>query len=220
MNKLLPLAIGSLALFATPVLAADLYTPPPAPPAPPVVAPAPVSGWDGLYVGAFAGYAQGTTFTSADTPITYQTNGYLVGVQGGYNIHVTDAIVAGVSADLAYNNGDGDGAASATATHSDLNWNGSVTGRVGADLDGVIPYVLAGVAFENNTLSNVNGSDSKTHTGSTVGAGVEFMLADNVSADVEYRYADYGRQTYNLGGTSVDSKLDDNSIRFGVNYHF
>ena len=71
------------------------------------------------------------------------------------------------------------------------------------------------MAFANSTVTN-GGTFSATHTGWTAGAGVEFKLADQVSANVDYRYSNYGTQTFN--GNTVG--LTDNSLRVGVNYHF
>ncbi len=42
------------------------------------------------------------------------------------------------------------------------------------------------------------------------------MLADQLSANVEYRYSDYGSQNYN--GEYVG--ISDNTLRVGLNYHF
>jgi opacity protein-like surface antigen len=42
------------------------------------------------------------------------------------------------------------------------------------------------------------------------------MLASNLSANVGYRYSDYGSQTYS--GAPVS--LTDSSVRVGLNYHF
>ena len=56
-----------------------------------------------------------------------------------------------------------------------------------------------------------------THVGWTVGAGAEFTLADHLSANVEYRYSDYGKQTYD---SSNSVSLTDSTVRAGLNYHF
>ena len=69
------------------------------------------------------------------------------------------------------------------------------------------------MAFADATVATY----SENHTGWTVGAGLEFMTAANLSADVEYRYSDYGTQTY---GGVVPIALTGNTLRVGLNYHF
>ena len=96
------------------------------------------------------------------------------------------------------------------------NWDASIRGRLGVDLDGILPYAEAVVAFANASASGGLASGSYSQTGWSAGAGVEFKLADQLSANVEYRYSDYGTATY--GGTSVG--LTDSTVRVGLNYHF
>jgi outer membrane autotransporter protein len=82
---------------------------------------------------------------------------------------------------------------------------------LGVDVDTILPYIEAGVAFANVTDNNV--PVTEVRTGWTAGVGIEFMLADQLSTNVEYRYADYGTG-------SSGNRLTDNSIRVGLNYHF
>jgi len=94
-------------------------------------------------------------------------------------------------------------------------------GRLGVEVDSVLPYALVGVAFANGTRTGINGTttDSQTHTGWTAGVGVEAMVADNLSVFAEYRYTDYGSRTYAVPSTpGVD--LAGSSVRVGLNYHF
>jgi len=209
-SKLLLTAAAIVAFSGSAAMAADLYVPPAAP-----VAAAPAAtNWDGPYIGASVGYGWGTASTNVSS-LSANTSGWLVGAQLGYNFHVSDNLVLGVEGNLDWTNETGSLSGLGSFTN---NWDGSVRGRLGVDLGQWMPYVEAGVAFANATAAAPGGtpSFSNTHTGWTVGAGVEVMLADNLSANVEYRYNNYGSQTYN----GVPISYNDSQIRLGLNYHF
>ena len=207
MLKLAMAASVALAALTGGALAADLSVPVSAPLAPVV---APSTNWDGPYIGAHVGYGWGTVTSNIDTGPS--PRGIDAGAQIGYNFHLSGTIVAGVEGDLSWNNETGTYGGGASWR---TNWDGSVRARLGVDVNGLLPYVEAGVAFANATISGPAGG-SPTYTGYTVGAGVEFMLADKWSANVEYRYSNYGSQTFG-GGTD---SYADNTVRFGLNYHF
>jgi len=211
-GKLL-LAAAAVVGFSGTAMAADLYVPP-AQPAPVVQAPA-ATDWDGPYIGASVGYGWGTATDTTLVPSdSASANGFLVGGQIGYNFHLTDNLVLGVEGDLNWNDQNGD--FDTAATNYRINWDGSARARLGVDLDGILPYVEAGVAFANADTA-IGGTDaSNTHTGWTAGGGVEFKVADPISLNIEYRYSDYGSQTY--GADTVG--LTDNTVKLGVNYHF
>jgi outer membrane immunogenic protein len=193
-------------------MAADLYTPPPAAPA--AVAPA-ASDWDGPYVGASVGYGWASV-TDNTAPDSTTTDGWLLGGQAGYDFHLSDTIVGGLEGDLNWNDQQGSGFSGADAGDTyRIDWDGSIRARLGLDFDGVLPYAEAGVAFANADF-NLPGGGNNTYTGWTAGGGVEFKVSDPVSVNVEYRYSDYGDQTY--GADSVH--LDNNIVKAGVNYHF
>jgi len=226
---MLKIAIASGLVLATltgGAFAADLARPMKV--APVVAAPA-ASNWDGLYLGANIGYGPGTATSDGfgSTSTTIDFSGLFVGGQIGYNFHLSDNIVLGIEGDLNWANETGtthfiDGNYDGTDA---INWTGAVTGKIGYDAGTFMPYVLGGVAFAGNTLSyydddlqQSNGSQSATHTGYTVGLGLAAAVASNVSVFGEYRYSDYGTQTYGLD--TGDVRLTDNSVRGGVNFHF
>lgn len=189
------LATAAVMALAPAAQAADLLAPA-APVAPVVVAP--TVNWEGAYIGANVGYGWGTVGGIGDI------NGGQIGGQIGYNFYLSDGVVLGVQADVDWANQTGGG--------DTLGWDGALTGHLGFAWDAVMPYVLGGVAFAGND----DGTGEQTHTGWTVGGGLEVMLADSLSAFAEYRYADLGTQTY----AGVDRRLTDNTVRVGLNFHF
>jgi len=222
MNRtILTLLAGVAALgFASSTYAADLIVD--APMAPDYSAPA-GGNWDGVYVGAFAGYGWGTLndeegywFNPGDE---YDADGWLVGVTAGANFTVSEAIVAGIAGDIAWS--DMGGELSGGDFTYNTNWQGSIRGRLGFDGGAFLPYVTAGLAFANNTIDdNDNGfDDTQTHIGWTAGAGVEFAVADNVSLDLQYRYSDFGSKTYSLDG-DADFSLTSHAVTAGINFKF
>ncbi|MGN6100647.1 MAG: outer membrane protein [Devosia sp.] len=154
-------------------MAADLYVPPAAAP---VVAPV-ASGWDGPYIGATLGYG----WQTLASPTNATGNGWSVGGQIGYNAHLSDNIIGGVEGNLDWVNY----ASSPTGAYS-VNWDGSLRARLGVDMGQWMPYAEVGVAFAN--VTDVTATTSpEVRTGWTAGAGVEVMLADHLSANLEYR---------------------------------
>jgi outer membrane immunogenic protein len=212
------LSAAALAALSTGAMAADLAMPMKAAP---MMAAAPSSNWDGLYIGANAGYAWGTVTSTPPSPgvvATANSTGWAVGGQIGYNFHVADSIVLGVQGDLDWTNNT---ASLPTASYTE-GLTGAVVGRLGVDMGQWLPYIEAGVAFESATVDPTavgQPNITNSQTGWVVGAGVQVMLADNISADVEYRYASYGATTY---ATSTPASINntDSQVRVGLNYHF
>ena len=179
--------------------------------------------WDGLFLGAFAGYGWGTLtdedgyFDPAGTE--YDPTGWQVGVAAGVNLTLSEAIVAGLVADIAWSDLRGDFGGGDLTSKTD--WQGSIRGRIGFDGGAFLPYVTGGLAFANNTLTdNVTPiEDTQTHIGWTLGAGVEFAVADNVSLDLQYRYSDFGKKTYDLN-VPTDYSLTSHAVTAGINFRF
>jgi outer membrane immunogenic protein len=211
MNRLtVSLLAGIAALgFASSTFAADLVIDTPDEPG--VVE---ASGdWDGVFIGAFGGYAGG----SATSPVDFDLNGWLLGVNAGANFTLAEGIVAGIVGDLAWSNITDDDVF-APPSAFDVNWAGSVRGRLGFDGGAFMPYVTAGLAFANATLTAIDGSevDSNTHLGWTAGAGVEFKATDELSIDVAYRYSAYGAQAYGV----TDWEFSTHQVTAGLNWYF
>ena len=186
-----------------------------------VAAPA-TSNWDGFYVGIFGGYAQGTLTTTDNdlviSPFEEDYEGYLLGLQAGYNFHLNDNVVGGFSADIAYNS---------LETEYDsyelgVDWSGSVTARLGLDMDAFVPYVLGGISVAGASITDRGpgpATDEQVYVGYVLGVGGEVSLTENVSANLEYRYTDYGTTINELTNVTTANPVDS-SVRGGLNFRF
>jgi opacity protein-like surface antigen len=186
-----------------------------------VEAAVPSGDWTGAYLGGHAGYASGTvdweTISGPPASDSYDIAGWLVGVQGGYNWQM-DTFVLGVEGDISLSGVQGDDAGGFIARQID--WAASLRARAGVSFDAILLYATAGVALANSTGEVFIADDTQTHVGWTVGAGVEAMVADNVSAKLEYRYTDYGAQDYDYTFVQTETSFATHSITAGVNFHF
>ena len=218
MKKLL-LAL-SLSLLASSASAADAL----------VEQVAPVFSWTGGYIGLQAGYAWGSgNVDQIGGPgfIDTDPDGFLGGVYAGYNYQMSNNIVIGAELDIVYANVDGSGQvflapgvpAGVTATE-ELNWSGAARLRLGYAADRFLPYIAGGVAFGDIDISNDNGPGSfgDTFTGWTIGAGLDYAMTDNLLLRAEYRYTDFGSESFEDFGADVDLKT--NEVRFGIAYKF
>jgi outer membrane immunogenic protein len=185
--------------FTSSAFAADLIIDTPAGPGVVDVS----STWSGPYVGVFVGYQSGELTSPSPFVNGIEISGYSIGVVAGADFAIADGIVAGVAADLAWNDV---GALSYTS-----GWNGSLRGRLGFDGGVFLPYVTAGLAFAGGEFGGIK----NTHFGWTAGAGVEIALADKLSLDLQYRYTSYGEEMY-----MVDAGAFTHAVTAGLNLRF
>lgn len=232
--------------------AADLPTMKSAPPAPMLATVA--SDWTGAYVGVFGGYASGTADVTPDAfltgigsyPVTLDPRGGFVGADIGYNYQTSGGLVFGGVADWAWADLTGktcvdvngcSGAPDDSYGHGKVDWLATVRAKAGfAPTNALFVYATGGVAFagtkayDNNVTGPYGMTAEATHTGWTIGAGLDFKLTSSIFLEAEYLYADLGKQTYNysiatgsgLAGqdlaTDVDLKL--NLFKAGVGVKF
>lgn len=251
MNKLATSLIA-LAAFAGGAHAADL----PRRAAPPVFAPVPVFTWTGFYLGVNAGYAfEGRTsfrtFNDA-TPgasalgvpgsrpplATVRTEGVTAGGQVGYNYQFTpgSGVVVGIEADAAYTDLVGgtaviltnpaNGVARLSTFRSQLDFLGTVRGRIGYAFDRVLVYGTGGLAYGDlrtatvfyqgtavDTPLNYVGARSNIDLGYAVGGGIEYALPTDsflnvfrssaVTVKVEALYYDLGSRNVPVASIGV-----------------
>ena len=196
------------------------------------VAPAVTGGnWDGAYVGIFGGWSAGEVDHTGVIPGLFDEpgadldiDGWLLGVRAGADFTMGGSFVLGVVGDVAWSDVSGSGVFDdlnfiwdEAAISYELDWQGSVRGRIGYDAGAFLPYLTAGMAFAHMNHTSQLDADpveegDATYVGWTAGAGVEMAVAENISLNLEYRYSDFGEQTIDMG-------LDDNNPSFAITTH-
>lgn len=184
-----------------------------------------VYNWTGFYLGVVGG---GAWEAASGDP---KMQGGFVGGTAGYNWQAGN-IVFGVEADGAWADVSasaagtvavpGIGAIPASVTFK-TDALGTVRGRIGWAVNNVLLYGTGGYAWIDNkitaTLGGLSVSDSKFHSGWTVGAGVEAFFAPQWSVKGEYLYRSLGGETY-FSGAVPTGTLKLHTVQVGVNYHF
>ena len=209
--------------------------------APDMMIATPATSWSGLYFGGAAGVSlfasEFTDFGEVTTPktITNKETTFNVGGTVGYNLQVRSAVF-GLEADGSWTNYN-----QTTVGHpgfaiqAKTNWYSTVRIRAGWAADNILFYVTGGAAFVDykNTaqfafapqMCGQNGGawscPSGTSTGLAVGAGIEAMLARNLSAKVEYLYLNLPSVTTTdvVSGAGYSWNNSAHILRFGANYH-
>ncbi|GAC1503140.1 MAG: porin family protein [Bradyrhizobium sp.] len=233
MKKLLLGTVALVALGATvPALAADLaarpYTKAPA-------YAAPIYNWTGFYIGGHIGGAFGGNNTFAGLS-TNNDGRFLGGVQVGADYQFAPNWVLGVEGQYSWLGSNNNN--SVVFTGGGLGYVytnnqralGSVTGRLGYTWGPAMLYVKGGYAYsDNNETLLFNGAstaftfDRGHRDGYTVGAGIEYMFAQNWSAKAEYMYYDFGSSRFTNLPALVpfgSFRNDEHTVKVGLNYRF
>lgn len=222
------------------------------------------SAWNGLYLGPNIGYGthpaiiyNNVISASAqslqnlyNTPpysLNVSNEGFLAGGQVGYQ-SMFEHILWGVEADLDYSAIAGSNAMTpndipvTTTVRSDINWLGTLRGRLGkvATKDTMV-YLTAGLAYGNASLAFaqqqpgvncpysiicVDHTETQLLAGYTAGAGIEYAITSRATMKLEYLFVALGNITANPAGTSFDgpinvqafSQLNSNIVRIGGNF--
>ncbi len=216
--------------------------------------------WSGFYAGINGGYgwnANDQSLTETDYKgssiavgqfAAPQNDGGFGGGQIGYNwqgILFGPHAVFGLEADIQGAGISGKNNLATTASYNDtvsgnrnLDWFGTVRGRLGYALGGTLFYATGGFAYggvrnhivttSNSTANNyASFGSSSTGTGYVVGGGIEHQLTPAWSVKAEYQFIDLGSEAYTgtyiaTGHYATLSDLDEqyHTFRLGLNYRF
>ena len=232
MKKILLATVALVALGATvPALAADLGARPAYTKAP--VMAAPIYNWTGFYIGGHIGGAFGNDTTFNGLVVGGNNDArFLGGLQAGADYQVAPNWVLGIEGQYSWLGNSNRGAVfpNGYVFNYDQRAIGSVTGRVGYTWGPAMLYVKGGYAYSDNRetlwLAGVPQAftfDKGHRDGWTVGAGLEYMFAQNWSAKAEYQYYDFGRSTFVTPAVLVpfgSFRNDEHTVKVGLNYRF
>ena len=147
---------------------------------------------------------------------TIDTDGFLLGGFAGYNYQVGN-MVAGAEADIGYSWEEGSNA----GLTSESGVEGSLRARLGYVVSpNVLLYATAGGAAKDLEVSGGGVSDSNTMLGWTAGAGADIMVTEQVFGRVEYRYTDFGSDTFDVGSGGADVSDKNHRVTFGLGMKF
>lgn len=201
------------------------------------VEPIPAFTWTGFYIGGNGGYGWAAnpgniTYNGLDVSGGPDASGGFGGGQIGYNWQGAfgSSFVVGVEADI--QGADISDTVNGTtligftgAVRQDLDWFGTVRGRLGWAWDQALIYATGGFAYghvENKSSATGFGETillrSDSHqAGWVVGGGVEYFIGSNVSLKVEYQYIDLGGES--MTGFSEPSDIAIKSSPIDASFH-
>ncbi|MDB5509771.1 MAG: Opacity protein [Hyphomicrobiales bacterium] len=182
--------------------------------------------WRGPYAGVIAGYGRARARTS-DGIVTESltSDGAMGGIYAGRNFAFGNLVV-GFEGSTSLTDWEGSGTVPGTLNAQNYrNYiEADVRGRLGYSFGRFLPFVAGGVAWgRSEQIDRATGSQrGRIPTEAwTLGAGVDYMIADNLSARVEYQHQ---RTMKNvdvfLNGVILDQKRNADLFRVGVAYHF
>jgi outer membrane immunogenic protein len=246
MKKLTFVLAASTALISAPALAADLRMPVKAPAA---YAPAPYFNWSGCYIGVHGGGGWGDK--RVIDPVLgvdfarHDISGGLAGGQVGCDFQ-SGAFVFGIEGSGSWADLSGDSldlVGVGLRARSQVDFLGTVTGRIGYAFDRTLLYVKGGGAVADDryratcvdlvgacfgtglAVGDTFARADETRWGWLVGAGIEWAFTPNWSAKIEYNYMDFGRErvtfsTVPAGTAAFDIDQQVHVVKAGINYRF
>ena len=176
-------------------------------------------------------------------PPRHEPSGAMLGGQIGAQYHFQGAFVVGIEADYARGNlsetaRDGNYIVQTT----DIEWTGTLRGRLGLPMGNFMPFVTAGAIWLGGTYSQscpepasvavtgshcgtrptdplgpfgqYNLSDSQTHFGLVYGGGAEWRVTRHFSLKAEALWYTVGEEVYALGKTPTGREIGPKPIEY------
>lgn len=223
------------------------------------------NNWSGFYLGGTSGYIRGNAnqsisfhnswlndgtqdniFLTQFTDKQLKANGFVGGIQAGYNYQIKHW-VPGIVTDFAYIDlskkyASGvvtnvfSGSSYTVEASYKANWLLTIRPRLGYSFGRLLPYITGGFAVahekysqtitQQNVVFTEKGALSKEEIGWTVGAGTDLALTRCWQLMAEYLYVRLRSASINGVGTIVNYdathsvQLNAHIVRMGINYTF
>ena len=200
----------------------------------------PLTAANNFGVGFAAYFAGGGNVTPDLNP-----SGLIGGGQIGFNWMLNPSWVAGFVTDFQGSNIKGSGtntvtvggAATNQSNSEQIDWFGTVRGKLGYAQNNWLLYATGGLAYGRVAASgnfvipgalNFTGSTNPTNVGWTAGAGLNYALTSNWIVGVEYLYVDLGHVSYTesqpsvvpLSSLSISNRVAAQIGRVSLDYKF
>lgn len=159
------------------------------------------------------------TFTGNGSKQLKEAKGFRAGVELGYDFQVGN-VMLGIMGSITYADIDGkEKSGSATLLRTNMNYLGTMSGRLGYLFDRWMVYGTAGVAFAGLEIENrsIGLKSSSDLTGWVAGGGVEYAYNKSITFRGEYTRIDLSDEKFNsLPGNNQDVGGTFDLIKLGV----
>ena len=205
--------------------------------------------WNGFYLGTHIGSSWSDTSSSTTNTVTGASVGSGTtsnsnpngGLQAGYDLTMSNRVVLGAVASVSLvdstdSTTTSNAAGSVVSTNKgSTDWSGSVRGRLGYAFNNTLIFGTGGWAWStgSNTRTQVAGvaglatpgtteTAGITHSGWTLGGGIEFAFMPQWTVFGEYRHTEFGTEniTFPIAQRLTKSTTTADGLTFGLNYKF
>ncbi|MEG3641264.1 outer membrane protein [Magnetococcus sp. PR-3] len=182
--------------------------------------------WSGFHAGVHLGgvllNSKGVDQNAIFDTFDSQVKGGLIGLQLGVN-RQQEQWIFGLESDLSLGNIQGTHMTSiGLIAETNVDYIATLRPRVGRLFGNTLAYATTGIAFSRMEAEFQGNppSDKKTHTGFTVGAGLEHRLSSKLSVKGDWLYTNFNSKVYSASGGQASLDPDGHLLRVGLNYSF
>jgi outer membrane immunogenic protein len=180
------------------------------------------SSWQGAYAGLHLGYGFGTLTTGFPVAATATNNGGIGGVHIGHNWQ-QDRLVFGIEGDLSASWASGaSNGANGVLLDGGTAWLASLRGRMGYSFGSALLYATGGVALSRVEATVTNGGwagkADDILLGWTIGGGLEYKVAPNVSTRIEALHYSFGDKEIGTWSGIAPFAADQTVVRAGITF--